>query len=83
MKVNHGDKGPKKGRKEEVNPSNKKSDRSKQNFPSCEHYRKKGYPSYKCWKKLDAKCNKCKQLRHMTKIWKDKPYQTTKTQVLE
>ena len=83
MKVNHGDKGKKKERKEEVNPSNKKEDKGKQNFPLSKHYRKKGHPSYKCWKKLDVKCNKCKQLGHIAKICKNKPYQTIETQVLK
>jgi len=44
----------------------------KKSYPPCQHYRKKGHPSFKCWKKLDAKYSECNQMGHETVICKNK-----------
>ncbi|XP_022956270.1 uncharacterized protein LOC111458022 [Cucurbita moschata] len=44
----------------------------KKSYPPCRHCEKKGHPSYKCWRKLDAFCSKCNQLGHEAVICKAK-----------
>nr|KYP63299.1 Retrovirus-related Pol polyprotein from transposon TNT 1-94 [Cajanus cajan] len=36
----------------------------KKNYPPCEHCGRMGHQPFKCWKRPNAKCNKCNQLRH-------------------
>ena len=45
---------------------------SEENYPSCNHCGKMGHPLFKCWKRLDAKCSQCNQLRHEIVICKNK-----------
>ena len=58
-----------------MNSLHKKEGKGKQNFPPYEYCGKKGYPFYKCWKRSNVKCYKLKQLGHIAKICKSKPYQ--------
>ncbi|XP_006582690.1 uncharacterized protein [Glycine max] len=44
----------------------------KKNYPPCRHYGKLGHPPYKCWKRPDAKCSMCNQLRHEAIICRSK-----------
>lgn len=44
---------------------------------------KKGHPPYRCWKRPDVRCNKCKQLGHIAKICKSKSHQATEAQVAD
>lgn len=43
---------------------------SRKNYPPCQHCGKMGHPPFKCWKRPDAKCNKCNQLGHEVVICK-------------
>uniref|UniRef100_M1B1W5 Retrovirus-related Pol polyprotein from transposon TNT 1-94-like beta-barrel domain-containing protein n=1 Tax=Solanum tuberosum TaxID=4113 RepID=M1B1W5_SOLTU len=47
-----------------------KSGHSKKSYPLCKH-NKKGHPSYKCWRRPDARCSKCNQLGHEVVICKN------------
>jgi len=52
--------------------------------PTCEHCSKFGHPPFRCWKRPDAKCNKCNQLGHKALICKDKSQQNeVNVQVVE
>ncbi|KAH7576626.1 hypothetical protein JRO89_XS01G0120000 [Xanthoceras sorbifolium] len=44
----------------------------KRNYPPCQYCGRKGHPSFKCWKRPDAKCSKCNQLGHEAVICKRK-----------
>ncbi|KAH0748172.1 hypothetical protein KY290_027404 [Solanum tuberosum] len=48
-----------------------KSGYSKKSYPPCKHCNKKGHPSYKCWRRPDARCSKCNQLGHEAVICKN------------
>lgn len=37
---------------------------SKKSYPPCHHCNKVSHPPFKCWRRPDAKCNKCNQLGH-------------------
>lgn len=39
--------------------SQSKDKGKKKNYPSCEHCGKMGHPPFRCWRRPDAKCNKC------------------------
>jgi len=40
----------------------------KKNYPPCQHCGKMGHPPFRCWKRPDAKCAKCNEIRHETII---------------
>ncbi|KAG8643200.1 hypothetical protein MANES_11G016266v8, partial [Manihot esculenta] len=44
-------------------------------FPPCQHCGRKNYPHYKCWRKPDMRCRKCKKLGHAEIICKEKETQ--------
>jgi len=52
------------------NTGNKKG-----SYPPCQHYNRKSHPHFKCWKRPDAKCNKCNQMGHEAVICKSKNQQ--------
>jgi len=54
----------------------------KKNQPPCEHSGKLGHPSFRCWKRPDAKCNKCNQLGHEAVICGSKQHEVN-AQVVE
>lgn len=80
VQVNQGQKEKKKGKKEDGS-GKKEGDNKKRDFPPCEHCGKKGHPPFKCWRRPDVKCNKCKQLGDIAKICKSKTEQVTEVQV--
>jgi len=45
------------------------------NYPPCKHCNKLGHPPFKCWRRPNAKCNKCNQLRHEAVICKNQSEQ--------
>lgn len=47
----------------------------RKSYPPYHHCRKKGHPQFRCWRKHDAKCTKCKQMRHEVVIYKNKNQQ--------
>ena len=49
-----------------------KNDGQKKSYPPCQHCIKKGHPPFKCWRRLDAKCSNCNQMRHEAIICQDK-----------
>ena len=56
--------------------SNKnKAGSSKGKYPPCKHCDKTGHSPFKCWKRPDAKCNKCNQLGHEAIICKNQNQQ--------
>jgi hypothetical protein len=54
------------------NINQSKGRNSKRSYPPCQHCRRTGHPPFKCWKRPDAKCNKCNQLGHAAVICKNK-----------
>ncbi|XP_021616551.1 uncharacterized protein LOC110617853 [Manihot esculenta] len=44
-------------------------------FPHCQHCGRKNHPHYKCWRKPDMRCRKCKKLGHAEIICKEKETQ--------
>ncbi|XP_023734055.3 uncharacterized protein LOC111881897 [Lactuca sativa] len=42
----------------------------KKNYPPCKHCGKMGHPPFRCWKRPDAKCNKCNQVGHEAVIYR-------------
>ncbi|XLS84610.1 hypothetical protein HN51_034776 [Arachis hypogaea] len=52
--------------------SQSKDKGKKKNYPPCEHCGKMGHPPFRCWRRPDAKCNKCNQLGHEAVICKGK-----------
>ena len=52
-----------------------KKDGQKKSYPPYQHCNKKGHPSFKCWRRPDAKCSKCNQMGHEENINKDKRQQ--------
>ncbi|KAL6350372.1 hypothetical protein AAG906_004323 [Vitis piasezkii] len=56
--------------------SNKnKAGSSKGKYPPCKHCDRTGHSPFKCWKRPDAKCNKCNQLGHEAIICKNQNQQ--------
>jgi len=45
---------------------------SNRGYPPCKYCGRTGHPPLKCWKRPDAKCNKCNQLGHEAVICKNK-----------
>ncbi|XP_028797054.1 uncharacterized protein LOC114752480 [Neltuma alba] len=83
LQVSQSQKGKKKAKKED-GFDKKEGDKNKCDFPPCEHYcGKKGHPPFKYWRRLDVKCNKCKQLGHIAKICKNKTQQVTEAHVAD
>jgi len=54
------------------NINQSKGRNSKRSYPPCQHCGRTGHPPFKCWKRLDAKCNKCNQFGHEAVIYKNK-----------
>jgi len=54
------------------NRNQSKGRNSKRSYPPCQHCGRTGHPPLKCWKRPDAKCNKCNQLGHEVIICKNK-----------
>lgn len=44
-------------------------------YPPCQHRGKKTHPSFRCWKRPDAKCSKYNHFGHEAVICKDKAHQ--------
>lgn len=66
------------------NTMKSKAGNSKGNYLPCKHYGKKGHPPFKCWRRPDAKCNKCNQLGHEAVICRSKNQQPeVEAQVVE
>lgn len=66
------------------NAMKSKAGNSKGNYLPCKHYGKKGHPPFKCWRRPDAKCNKCNQLGHEAVICRSKNQQPeVEAQVVE
>ena len=40
----------------------KVKDGQKKSYPLYQNCNKKGYPSFKCWRRLDGKCSNCQQM---------------------
>lgn len=57
------------------NINKNKAGNSKGNYPPCKHCEKNGHTPYKCWKRPDAKCNKCNQFGHEAIVCKNKTQQ--------
>ncbi|XP_060182940.1 uncharacterized protein LOC132612881 [Lycium barbarum] len=53
--------------------SHKTQNRGKnlKNYLPCQHCGKMGHPPFRCWKRPDAKCNKCNELGHEAVICKN------------
>ncbi|KAL8096063.1 hypothetical protein AgCh_037136 [Apium graveolens] len=47
----------------------------RKDYPPCQHCGKKGHPPFKCWRRPDAKCNKCNQMGHEAIICKNENQQ--------
>ncbi|XP_010658657.1 retrovirus-related Pol polyprotein from transposon RE1 [Vitis vinifera] len=59
-----------------VHRSNKnKAGSSKGKYPPCKHCDRTSHSPFKCWKRPDAKCNKCNQLGHEAIICKNQNQQ--------
>ncbi|KAG5228075.1 Retrovirus-related polyprotein from transposon [Salix suchowensis] len=41
-------------------------------FPPCQHCKRRSHPHFKCWRRPEAKCNKCNQMGHEAVICKNK-----------
>jgi hypothetical protein len=54
------------------NINQSKGRNSKRSYPPCQHCGRIGHPPFKCWKRPDAKCNKCNQLGYEAVICKNK-----------
>ena len=52
-------------------------------FPPCKHCRKNGHPHFKCWKRPDAKCEKCHKMGHHEKICKNILKQKNEAKVVD
>ena len=46
-----------------------------ESYPPCQHCNRKSHPYFKCWRRPDAKCNKCNQMGHGVVICKSKNQQ--------
>ncbi|XP_059309741.1 uncharacterized protein LOC132060849 [Lycium ferocissimum] len=46
-------------------------DKNLKNYPPCQHCGKMGHPPFRCWKRPDAKCNKCDELGREAVICKN------------
>ncbi|XP_073314961.1 uncharacterized protein [Primulina huaijiensis] len=51
-----------------------KNGNKKNSYPVCQHCGKKSHPSFRCWRRPDAKCSKCNQLGHEAVICKEKAH---------
>jgi hypothetical protein len=41
-------------------------------YPLCQHCGKKGHPSFRCWRRPNAKCTMCNQMGHEAVICKNR-----------
>ncbi|KAK5773011.1 hypothetical protein PVK06_049314 [Gossypium arboreum] len=55
--------------------ANNKAGVKKGSYPPCQHCNRKGHPSYKYWRRPDAKCTKCNQMGHEAVICRNKNQQ--------
>jgi hypothetical protein len=56
----------------------------KKGYSPCQYCDKTDHSPFKCWKRLDARCNKCNQLVHVVVISKTKPKkQEANTEVVD
>ncbi|KAJ8764624.1 hypothetical protein K2173_006706 [Erythroxylum novogranatense] len=80
---NFGDKNKKwKGKKRSAGGSENAANESNSNIsnkggkhPPCQHCGKRNHPHYKCWRKPDMQCRKCKRFGHAEIICKEKETQ--------
>ena len=77
------DKGKKQGKKEADAANGKASSSGKKEYPPCQHCGKKGHPLYRCWKRPNVQCHKCKQLGHIAKFCKNKSQQAVEATVAD
>ncbi|XP_044467750.1 uncharacterized protein LOC123197492 [Mangifera indica] len=79
VQINHSTKTKKKkGKKENANTNanevgandnNSGSGNNNKNYPPCQHCSKKGHHPFKCWRRPNARCNKCNHIGHHEKIY--------------
>ncbi|KAL4379963.1 hypothetical protein GQ457_02G041430 [Hibiscus cannabinus] len=55
----------------------------KKDYPPCQHCGKKGHPPFKCWRRPDAKCNKCNHMGHEAVICKYNNQKSVEAQVAD
>ncbi|XP_052189904.1 uncharacterized protein LOC127799722 [Diospyros lotus] len=77
------DKGKKQGKKEFDAANGKASSSGKKEYPPCQYCGKKGHPPYRCWKRPNVQCHKCKQLGHIAKFCKNKSQQVVEAKVAD
>ena len=65
-----------------ANTRNKSGDNNK-GFPPCKHCGRMGHPSFKCWRRLNVKCEKCNKLGHHVRICKSNLQQKNEAQVVD
>ncbi|XP_028180756.1 uncharacterized protein LOC114367763 [Glycine soja] len=63
-----------------ANNQNKGKDKKK-NYPPCQHCGKKGHAPFRCWRRPDAKCNKCNQIGHEAMICPNKNHHNEGAQI--
>ena len=63
-----------------ANNQNKGKDKKK-NYPPCHHCGKKGHAPFRCWRRPDAKCNKCNQIGHEAVICPNKNHHDEGAQI--
>ena len=55
--------------------------KDKKDFPPCKHCGRKGHPPFKCWRRPDQQCEKCRKMGHHQKICTSDFQQENVTQV--
>ncbi|KAG6521456.1 hypothetical protein ZIOFF_018575 [Zingiber officinale] len=61
-----------KGHAEERHPSESGSAYQRERFDSCKHCGGTNHPHYKCWRRLDVKCNNCLGFGHIARFCQEK-----------
>lgn len=77
LQINHNTKTKKKkGKKKNANSNevgandnnSSSGNNNNKNYPSCQHYGKKGHLPFKWWRRPNLRCNNCNHIRHHEKI---------------
>eukprot|EP00256_Glycine_max_P058002 XP_014625940.1 uncharacterized protein LOC106796844 [Glycine max] len=63
------------------NSANHQGKDKKKNYPPCQHCGKKGHAPFRCWRRLDAKCDKCNQIGHEAVICPNKNHHDEGAQI--
>ncbi|KAG6518567.1 hypothetical protein ZIOFF_022047 [Zingiber officinale] len=61
-----------KGHAEQRHPSESGSAYQRERFDSCKHCGGTNHPHYKCWRRLDVKCNNCLGFGHIARFCQEK-----------